>query len=53
VRGSRLVLQGGQVVGAQQASVAVPSGGAVVDAEARTAIASLISRLAAHGLIAS
>jgi hypothetical protein len=52
VRGSRVVLQGGQVVGPQQAAVAAPSGGAVVDAEARTAIAALVSRLVAHGLIA-
>jgi hypothetical protein len=41
-----------QVVGAQEAAVADASGGATVDAEARTAINTLLSRLRTHGLIA-
>lgn len=42
---------GVQVVGARQAAVSPPVGGGTVDAEARTAINALISRLQAHGLI--
>lgn len=44
---------GTQVVGAQGATVADPTGGATIDAEARTAINALIDRLQAHGLIAT
>jgi hypothetical protein len=51
VRAARLVVDDVQVVGARGASVAVPAGGSVVDAEARTAIAAIIDRLAEHGLI--
>lgn len=42
-----------KVVGAQGAAVADASGGAVVDAEARTAINDLLARVRAHGLIAT
>ena len=46
--------QGGtQVVGAQGAAVADASGGATIDAEARTAINTLLARLRTHGLIAT
>ena len=48
---ARVLIEGEQVVGPRQPSVPVPSGGATVDAEARTAIASIIERLSAHGLI--
>lgn len=41
-----------QVVGSQGATVSDPAGGAVIDAEARTAIIALKARLQAHGLIA-
>lgn len=44
---------GVQVVGAQGAAVADASGGATVDAEARTAINTLLARLRTHGLIAT
>lgn len=40
-----------QVVGAQGIAVADASGGAVVDAEARTALNALLARLRTHGLI--
>lgn len=40
-------------VGPRLAAVAAPTGGTTVDAEARAAIASLIDRLVAHGLIAA
>ena len=52
VRGSRLVVEGQQLIGPRQAAVAAPAGGTNIDAEARTAIEALISRLVAHGLLA-
>ncbi len=42
---------GVQVIGNQGAAVADASGGSTVDAEARTAINTLLSRLRTHGLI--
>ena len=46
--------QGGtQVVGAQGAAVADAAGGATIDAEARTALNTLLARLRTHGLIAT
>ena len=42
---------GVQVVGSRQPAVPSPSGGAVIDQEARTAIASVIVALQSHGLI--
>ena len=47
-----LVVGGDKVVGGRGAAVAAPSGGAVVDAEARAAIDALLDRLRTHGLIA-
>lgn len=44
---------GNQVVSTRGAAVADASGGATVDAEARTAINTLLARLRAHGLIAT
>lgn len=49
--GASLSIGGRQVVGAQQPSVPGPTGGTTVDAEARAAIAAVIARLRAHGLI--
>jgi hypothetical protein len=49
----RLSIGGVQVVGARQAAVAMPSGGAVIDAQARSAISAILAALAAHGLVAS
>jgi len=46
-------IDGVQVVAAQQAAVAAPVGGATVDAEARSAIASVLIALRNHGLIDS
>lgn len=46
-------VNGTKVVGAQGAAVANASGGATVDAEARTAINDLLARCRAHGLIAT
>lgn len=50
---SRVEIEGVQVVGAQASAVALPSGGAIVDEQARTAIVAVLERLQAHGLIAS
>jgi hypothetical protein len=47
-----VVIASQQIIGAQGAAVADASGGATVDAEARTAINTLLSRLRTHGLIA-
>lgn len=47
-----LRVAGTQVVGARGSAVANVSGGTVIDAEARTAINSLLARLRTHGLIA-
>lgn len=48
-----LRVAGLQVVGSQQPSIADPVGGATVDAAARSAIASILASLRAHGLIAT
>lgn len=53
VRASKLTVGGNQVVGAQQAAVPDPSGGAIVDIEARAAIIAILTRLRQHGLIAT
>lgn len=42
---------GNVVVAAQQAAITAPAGGATVDAEARTAIGSILTALRTHGLI--
>jgi phage baseplate assembly protein V len=42
-----------KVVGAQGAAVLDPVGGTIVDVQARTALAAVLARLRAHGLIAS
>ena len=41
-----------QVVGSQQAPIINPTGGIVIDAEARAAIASILTAMKVHGLIA-
>ena len=51
--GVSLVLGGEQVVGARQPAITPAQGGAVVDAEARAAIAAILSAMRAHGLIGS
>ena len=52
ITGHSLSLGGTQVVGSQQSAIADAAGGTVVDAEARTALAAVLSALRAHGLIA-
>jgi hypothetical protein len=51
LRGSRIVIAGEQVVGERQPAVPSPSGGTIIDAEARAAVAGLIVALKSHGLI--
>jgi hypothetical protein len=53
VRARRVLVNGVPVLGARQPSVADPTGGAIVDAQARAAVAAVLSALRAHGLIAS
>ncbi|MDP8995318.1 MAG: DUF2793 domain-containing protein, partial [Pseudomonadota bacterium] len=47
---ARLVVGGQQVVGPRLSGVPSPSGGTVIDVEARAAIAQLIVALKQHGL---
>jgi hypothetical protein len=47
---SAIHIGGQQVVGARLAEVATPSGGTVIDQQARAAIAALIATLKSHGL---
>ncbi|WP_404372556.1 DUF2793 domain-containing protein [Sphingomonas sp. MMS24-J45] len=51
--GTRLVLAGAAVVGAQQAPITSPTGGSVSDVEARATIAEILAALRSHGLIAT
>ena len=48
-----LSIGGVQVVGAQQPAIAGPSGGTLVDTEARAGVTAIIMTLRAHGLIAT
>jgi hypothetical protein len=48
-----LVIAGQQVVGPRLSAVPSPSGGTIIDAEARAAIDSVIETLKSHGLIES
>lgn len=51
IHGSGIYVSGQQVVGERQPSVPSPSGGTIIDAEARSAIDSVIVALRSHGLI--
>jgi len=51
MRASRLVVGGNQVVGPRAPAVPSPSGGTVIDAEAREAVNQVIVALKSHGLI--
>ena len=44
-------VDGTQVIGAQQPTIADPTGGSTVDAEARTAIISILTAMKTHGII--
>jgi hypothetical protein len=51
VAGTALLINGQQVVGARQPAVASPSGGTIIDEEARAAVSALVATLMSHGLI--
>jgi uncharacterized protein DUF2793 len=53
IRASSLVIGGEQVVGARLAAIESPSGGPTIDAQARTAVAAILTALRTHGLIES
>jgi len=52
VTANKIEISGQQVLGAQQAAVNDATGGATIDAEARTALNSLLAACRTHGLIA-
>jgi hypothetical protein len=52
VRADRLVVDGTSVIGTQAAAIADPAGGAMIDHEARTTLADILSAMRHHGLIA-
>ena len=52
IKGASLKIGASQVVGPRLAAVANPSGGAVIDVEARAAIVLILDRMRTHGLIA-
>ena len=49
--GSQVVIDGQKVIGAREAAIAAPAGGATADSEARAAIGQILSAMRAHGLI--
>ena len=51
LRGSEVMVDGTKVVGARGAAIASPTGGAIADAEARTAIGQILAAMRGHGLI--
>lgn len=53
VRANQLILGGQRVVGARQPAVPAPTGGTVIDVEARAAISAILARMSAHRLISS
>ena len=48
---SRVVIGGVGVIGARQPAIDSPSGGSVIDGEARATIAEILAAMQAHGLI--
>lgn len=52
VRATRLLVDGVPVVGPRQPAITTPQGGAVIDVEARAAIADMLAAMRAHGLVA-
>lgn len=51
--GTTLTLAGAQVVGARRPAIGDPTGGAVVDGEARATLGAVLGALRTHGLIGS
>ncbi len=53
VHASSIVIDGAQILGAQAAPIASPSGGSTIDSEARGAIGAILAAMRQHGLIES
>ena len=51
LRGSSLIVGGQQVIGGRGAAIGSPSGGSIIDAEARSAVALILGAMRLHGLI--
>lgn len=51
VREDGLYVGGDRIVGTRAAAIPAPSGGATVDAEARSAVSAILNAMRAHGLI--
>jgi hypothetical protein len=51
VRGASLVLGGQQIVGSRAAAIPSPSGGMIVDSQARSTIDQILAAMRQHGLI--
>ena len=52
LRGSNVTIGGQQVVGARAAAIAAPTGGSVLDVQARAVVGQILTVLRDHGLIA-
>ncbi|MBW4330571.1 DUF2793 domain-containing protein [Stakelama sp. CBK3Z-3] len=53
IDGRRLIIDGTQVVAAQQPAIANPENGEIIDTEARNVLNAILYAIRAHGLIAS
>lgn len=53
ISGSRVVINGTQIVGPQAGTIAGPSGGTTIDSEARATLEQVLAALRTHGLIAT
>jgi hypothetical protein len=51
LRGSSLLIEGRQVIGPRAAAIESPTGGSVIDVEARAALSLVLDTLRQHGLI--
>ncbi len=51
--GQQVSIGGNKVLGVRLSAIAAPAGGAIIDAEARSAIGSILTMLRTHGLIAT
>lgn len=51
VRGSKLMVDGQQVIGPRGAAIASPAGGSTIDVEARATIGQILAALRTHGLL--
>lgn len=53
IRATAVKVGGVQVLGAQQAAIAAPVGGATIDSECRAVLVAVLASLRSHGLIAT